>query len=308
MIYTLTLNPAVDVGLFVSDFHFDKVNRVCSETKVAGGKGINSARVLSSLGLSCTNFVLLGENNGFEYSRLLGDSAGECVFHFVGGEIRENITLKTENENIKINRSGFECNEVEITPFIESIPDKTEADSFIIIAGSLPKGISIDYFIEICKLLKFSGLKIILDVDFLNEEQAIDISPFLLRNNIDEFGRMCGCEFSSDRDATKKILQFYEAGINSIITFGKDGFIGCEDENLIKIIPPDIQEACTVGAGDSLTAGYLYALINGLDFEKRLTYAAGAAAVVVSRRQGEPFLVDKINEFLPLFKIERSII
>ena len=117
-IVTVTLNPSVDVTLWVNALDCDAVNRVERERREAGGKGINVSRFLSKFGVNNLCIALAGRANSKEFADYLSDNRLDYDLVYVNGLVRENLTLRYDEETVKINRPGVELSTLEVCPAI----------------------------------------------------------------------------------------------------------------------------------------------------------------------------------------------
>jgi len=153
-IITVTFNPSIDVTLFLKDINKDKANRVENEEKEVGGKGINVSRVLNGFGIENKAFGLAGEANYADFYQMLGKLKENSSFEKISGTVRENITIRSPKDCIKINRKGPDFEKISFDKMCEAAFKEAEEGCIVVIAGSVPNGFCDDNMLEFCNKLK----------------------------------------------------------------------------------------------------------------------------------------------------------
>lgn len=271
MIATVTLNPAFDVYCRVKALAPGTEMRMKPCGSFIGGKGINTSRALSALGAENKAFVLLGKENAEKFIALAEDEGLPLIPRFTEGAVRENITLREENGRETRLSTDFCTQSGEAEDFLLGIAESLERGSILVFSGSLPLGASKEEISEILSSLK--GIKIVLDSKSLGLSETERIKPWLVKPNEEEalaFGK-------NEREAAQALKN---AGCeNVLISLGAGGayFSGA---STFGVKAPKIKPVSTVGAGDSMTAGFIYGMVKGEGElgAVRLAVAAGSAA------------------------------
>lgn len=274
---TVTLNPSFDTTLFLDSLHPDRANRVLSETTEAGGKGINVARVINSLGAQVLAFCLVGTEDKERFSDLLDRNE---MFHLFEreGKTRENLTLRADNKCMKVNRRGEQVAKEILKAFEDEVINAVEPGDMVVISGSSPIGYEKNDLVEFCKRLKSRSARIVLDTD-LDLESLKMIRPFMIKPNEYEIVGIVG-ETDSLNEAAKKC---FDAGVeNVLITLGEKGMLAVVSDEEYYVSPAKIKAKSTVGAGDSAVAGFVAGVILEMDTSEilRLSAAAGTATAM----------------------------
>ncbi len=280
-VITLTLNPAFDVHCTGENFIPFAENLFKVTSRDAGGKGINVSKALSSFGVKTENILLIGKDNGDEFLNML---EAENISHkeiFINGAIRENITLHSGNKETRISFEGFRADEKVFLKLKEMILQCMGENTVIVMSGRLPLGISSSLVTEFLSELKDKGAKIVVDSKSFNKEDILKIKPFLIKPNeeeIFEYTNISDLEYSSVKNAAEELKNMGIA--NVLVSLGEKGALLCADEGIFFGNAPKIKMISTIGAGDSMVAGFIAAISKGLSNEEILktAIASGSAA------------------------------
>ena len=264
-IITLTLNPAFDMHCLTDEFRPERENFFEILSEDAGGKGINISRALNSFNVANTAIVVVGKENGEEYCKKLGQSSVNYVPIFVNGRIRENIILhdKTEKET-RVSFNGFTVSEELFPEVVGEIEKIADGDTIITVTGSNPKGVNVAQVKTFVSELQKKGAKVVIDNRSFTLADILEIKPFLIKPNREEISAFTGREFSSREEILSTAKLLHEKGVeNVLISLGKDGAILACDEGEYTLSAPKVPVISTIGAGDSMIAGFIYANICG---------------------------------------------
>ncbi|WP_294064148.1 1-phosphofructokinase [uncultured Fusobacterium sp.] len=278
MIYTVTLNPAIDYYVVMKEFVEGNLNTAEEGYTLAGGKGINVSKVLKNFGKES---VALGFVGGFTGSFIKDDmKACNIAERFIELEenTRINMKLKTEKTESEIAGKSPKISKENIEKLLDEIKN-IKKDDILILSGSVPNTIDKGIYGEIIEKLP-EGTKVILDTRGEPFTKALDKGVFITKPNIDELS-----EFFQKR--LEKIEEIVEAGKklramgskNVIISMGKEGSILISEKGVYKGNAPKGKLISSVGAGDSMVAGITYGLIEGKELEEAYKFgiASGSA-------------------------------
>ncbi|MBN1573891.1 MAG: 1-phosphofructokinase [Deltaproteobacteria bacterium] len=310
MIYTITLNPALDRSITVEMLVSDDANRVVSEERYAGGKGIDVSRVIQVLGGDSVALGFVGGFHGMELEQRLLRQGVKCDFVETRRETRTNILIheKLKKTHTILNASGPEVNEVEIRELMEKIK-VIEDPEYAVISGSIPGGLKVDIYKDIVSIFNKRGSITALDADGEAMKQGIRAVPHIVKPNIHELGRLLGREIKNSEDAIRGAEELLDMGIKIVlISMGGDGAILVSEETkakgirALKGIPPEITVDSTVGAGDSFLAAFVLGRKRNLDIKEclALAVASGAAASItpgteLCKREDVERLLDRVK-------------
>ncbi len=283
MIYTLTLNPALDRELSVPEFAFDKVLRASKVRVDCGGKGFNVSRALAALGVESLALGFVGGATGEILAVALADLGIRTDFVQIAGETRSNISIVTEDHAryLKVNDPGPTIIPAEQTALLERIRALAKPGDWWVLAGSLPLGVPTTFYAEVISLVQSAGAHAVLDTSGDPLRVGCAAKPFLVKPNAVEAGELVDAPVTSPdegRDATGKIHALGPQ--NVVISLGRAGALYSDGQNVWQAKPPAVDERNPVGAGDALVAGLVWGLSHGYSGPEVLRWgvACGAAA------------------------------
>lgn len=281
MIYTVTFNPALDYVVKVNHFTPGIVNRTVQENIFYGGKGINVSAVLANLGLESTALGFVAGFTGEEIERGAGKLGFAADFiHVEKGMSRINVKLKSDEES-EINGMGPEIEAKHVEQLFEKL-DALKQGDWLVLSGSIPSSVSDTIYEEIMERLLPRGISVIVDATKDLLLNVLEYRPFLIKPNNHELGEMFGTVLHSDEEIIVHAQKLQERGArNVLVSMAGDGAIlVTEDGSVCKQLPPRGTVKNSVGAGDSMVAGFLagYLLKGSYDEALRLGTAAGSAS------------------------------
>ncbi len=283
MIYTVTLNPAVDREYVVDKLLSNTVLRASEVHIDYGGKGFNVSRMLTAMGVRNTALGFIGSNAGAFLEKGLASLGILTDFVHIEHETRTNTTIvETDGQDYyKVNESGPAISKDECDQLTQKIKDSVKPDDLWVLAGSLPPGIPTDFYQELTDIIQSADAKAILDTSGQALLSGVKAKPYLIKPNIFEAKTLTGVSGKSLNDLMRMLEIIHTNGVSLVvISAGKDTSIFSGGENVLYANPPMIEEANPVGAGDAMLAGLLYGLYNGLDHVTSFAWgiAAGSAA------------------------------
>nr|MCR4907446.1 1-phosphofructokinase [Lachnospiraceae bacterium] len=258
MIYTVTFNPSLDYIVSVPDFKIGVTNRTASELIYPGGKGINVSLVLKNFGIDS---VALGFTAGFtgdEIKRLIDLSGIKADFIPVSSGIsRINVKLRGIEET-EINGIGPAYSDADIDKLYEKL-DRLKSGDFLILSGSIPPSLPSGIYMDILSKLNGRGIRYVVDASGELLTKVLDFKPFLIKPNKQELEGIFGChiENNSDSLACARKLQAMGAS-NVLVSLAGDGaLLLSENGDVYESLPPQGTLVNSVGAGDSMIAGFI---------------------------------------------------
>lgn len=300
MIYTVTLNPAVDRELTVPAIEFDSVLRATAHQVDFGGKGFNVSRVLRNLGVASTALGFAGGKSGELLRDGLQSLGISTDFTWIGGETRTNVSIVStvQKRYVKANEPGPTISDAERTALLEQIKSLTEPGDWWVLAGSLPPGVPADIYAEMIDIIKSGGGHTILDTSGSALDSGCYAGPYLVKPNTFEANKLTGLPVDTLQQIAAAAATIHKMGVTSVvISMGKDGaMLHSEGKTWIAHSPP-VEEINPIGAGDSLVGGLVYGLQAGYDQAESLRWgiACGAAAASLSGTAvGDRELVEKL--------------
>ena len=297
MINTITLNPSLDYIVKVNNFKVDELNRSVGEQIYAGGKGINVSIVLKNLGVENTALGYVAGFTGDEILRQIKEHDVDCDFvKLENGLSRINVKLKSDGET-EINGSGPDSTEEDLKSLYRKISKLGKGD-FLILSGSIPKSIPDDIYENIMKALLYSGVEFIVDATKDLLLNVLKYRPFLIKPNHHELAEMFNVEIKGDEDIIKYAKKLQEMGAkNVLISMAGDGAILItENGEALKRDVPKGTLKNSVGAGDSMVAGFLAGYLKNHDIKE--AFKMGVATGSASAFSEELATEKEVNELL----------
>jgi 6-phosphofructokinase 2 len=285
MIYTLTLNPALDRTLIVKNLKFEDANRVKQELRYAGGKGIDVSRVIHELGGESIALGFVGGYDGMELEGRLINEGITCDFVKIAEETRINIFIKDEagGERTSLHARGPEVSPSEIAMLYNKIKELKPTPSWFIMSGSLPLGISENIYAQIIHLMRTRGIKVFLDADGAPFKKGVKAIPYAIKPNIFELERFAGKPMKQKKDIIAYGKELLAKGLSYVlISMAEKGMFLFSEKEDLQAVPPRVKEKSTIGAGDSSVAGFIvaYEQKRSLSDCLRMAVACGTATVL----------------------------
>ena len=278
MIYTVTFNPALDYVLKLDNLLLGKTNRSFAEEIQIGGKGINVSLVLSELGVENKAFGFLAGFTGEHILNLAKEKGINADFVLLkSGETRINVKIKAETET-EINASGPEISQKDLEAFWEKL-SKIGSGDILVLSGSIPKSLPTNIYEQIMERFDGRGIKICVDASGKLLQNCLKYKPFVIKPNKAELEELAGRKLESEEDVISEALKLKIMGaVNVLVSMGADGAVLIDEYGKIhKIQPHKIKAINTVGAGDSMLAGFIVGTSRDYEYALKLGNAAGAA-------------------------------
>ena len=277
-ILTLTLNPALDLTVRLARLEPGAVNRSEAMLTHAAGKGVNVAQVLADLGHDVSVGGFLGEANPQAFDALIARRGFGDAFVRVPGETRSNIKIAEQEGRVTdINAPGPLVSEEAQHALLDKVAMIGAQFDAVVVAGSLPRGVSPQWFQGLLQQLKGLGLKVALDTSGEALRTGLQAGPWLVKPNTEELAEALD-------NATDAIGQLHQQGVEHVVVSdGAAGVTWYRPGAALHATPPKVTVASTVGAGDSLLAGMLHGLLSDEAAEQTLRRATAIAAMAVTQ-------------------------
>lgn len=285
-VLTVTLNAAVDKTYRVEGFCLDRVFRVEAGRVVAGGKGINVARVLHTLGVPVMATGFLGGHNGAFILDSLRQEGIPGDFVWTQGESRVCLAVidPIAGTQTELNEIGPEVSAQEVSALERKLAQLLPRFGYVTLSGSAPPGVPADFHARVIRLGHKAGARVVLDSSGELLRLGVEAIPWMVKPNRAELSAIFGREPACVDEATQMARQLLAKGIEVVVvTLGKQGAIWVSAEGEWFAQPPEVEFVSAVGSGDSMLAAMLYAFIQGMSPPDILRWgvAAGAANAAV---------------------------
>lgn len=299
MIYTVTFNPAIDYVIHTDEIRTGAVNRTDSETYFIGGKGINVSFVLADLGVKSVALGFVAGFTGDAIEKGVREKGIKADFiKLDNGFSRINVKVKSDEET-EINGQGPVITDAAVEELFSKIETMNSGDT-IILAGSIPKTMSSDIYEKILARTDESGVRAVVDASGKLLLNVLKYRPFLIKPNNHELAEMFGVEIRTSADIEKYALKLREMGArNVLVSMAGDGaMLFAENGSIYTCGVCSGTVKNSVGAGDSMVAGFVAGIENGdYDYALRLGTACGGATAF-SDGLAEKSLIDSLLKTL----------
>ncbi len=315
MIVTVTLNAALDRTLTVPNFQAGFRHRASESLTLPGGKGVNIARALKSLGQPVIATGLAGGKTGI---RIVEDLTAEGIlndFVRIRGESRTSTAIidPTSNTQTEVNEYGPVVTARELHAFMEKFTYIAKGADVVIIAGSLPRKVKDSFYKEIIGALSATDALTVLDTAGEPLRVAIKAKPGLVSPNIFEAEALIGHEFGEDEDSLDAAVHLNRMGAGSAIITHPSGcyaFLDDGDGGLktYKVSIPPLDPISTVGSGDAFLAGFVSAKLSSKNDGECLRYAVACGAANTQKYGAGIFDVHEMKRLIPKTKVEEHTV
>jgi 1-phosphofructokinase family hexose kinase len=285
MIYTVTLNPAVDRELTVPALEFDSVLRATAARLDFGGKGFNVSRLLKGMGADSTAVGFLGGGAGKLLQSGLQSLGIGTDFVWVPGETRTNISIVTPSHEhyIKVNEKGPLVDQARQQELLDKIDALAEPADWWVLAGSLPPGVQDDFYARVVKVLNKHEAYAILDASGESLRIGCAEKPYLVKPNAEEAHVLTGLPMDTPAEIAAAAAVIRRLGArNVIVSMGKAGALLHTAEVTWLTHTPKITEKNPIGAGDSMVGGLVWALTEGIALKEALGWGVASGAATAS--------------------------
>jgi 1-phosphofructokinase family hexose kinase len=285
MIYTLTLNPAVDRELTVPAVEFDTVLRAAKSQVDFGGKGFNVSRLLKGMGVDSVTVGFLGGKAGETLQEGLQSLGIGAEFVWVPGETRTNISIVTETGShyIKVNEKGPQVEAARQQELLERIDGLAHPADWWVLAGSLPPGVADDFYARILHVLNQHQSMCVLDTSGESLRLGCAEKPYLVKPNAEEANALTGLPVDTSAEIALAAAEIRRMGAqNVIVSMGKAGALLQTAAGTWLTHSPQIEEKNPIGAGDSMVGGLVSTLTQGMGLKEALGWGVASGAATAS--------------------------
>lgn len=271
MVYTVTLNPALDYVMQVEKLRYDDINRTTAEEIYYGGKGINVSVILSRLGIKNTALGFLAGFTGKELEKMLINDGINCDFNYLKfGNTRINVKIKADTQ-LDINANGPHINSADIEALLSKL-EGIQSGDYLVLAGSIPANLPDDIYRRILLRVANRGVNVAVDATGDLLMNVLQYKPFLVKPNHHELGDLFGTTVDTDEDIVRYAKRLQDMGaVNVLVSRASKGAMLIDEygnSHSIGVAPGELVNS--VGCGDSMVAGFLAGYIEKNDYSYAL--------------------------------------
>ncbi len=303
MIYTITLNPALDKTVEIPSLTIDSVNRITTLRTDPGGKGINVSKVIRKLGGESIAVGILAGNTGRAICAAVENIGIKTAFRFVNGETRTNLKVidPINHTNTDLNEPGITISEDVLNELLSELLSRIQENDIVVLSGSLPKGSPEDTYSVWGNACKKAGAKVILDADGELLKNGLTSSPYLIKPNHHEISELMGKKLEKPNElkkAARTLMSQYSIA-KIIVSMGGAGALFVTPDETIYAEGLKVPVKSTVGTGDSVVAALAISEESGKNLQDtvRLSIACGAANVMCSGTQAAEY--ETVKKLIP---------
>ncbi len=309
MIVTITLNPLIDKTLFVDRLRKGVISRTSRKEMVAGGKGVNVARVLKNFGLPVKAFVMLGGHTGKVLAELIRRESIPLIPFWVKSPTRFSIRIHETSRqlNTTLIEEGDALTRDEVRRLKEKALASIRRASILVLCGSVPGANLATFYRDLIREAHKNKTVTILDTYGEAFLRGIEASPFMVKPNRAEYETSTGKPLRTAADYRAAFRHFHRKGIQLVvISLGKRGLRASFKGETFIVKPPAIKEVVPVGSGDCLIAGIVYGLTRSLPVEECLRWGAAAGCANAAVWPIADLSRKQVERYLPLVSVRKA--
>lgn len=308
MILTVTLNASVDKLYLVDRVKSGSVMRVKQVINTAGGKGLNVSRVASAAGGKVLATGFLGGFSGEYIQSMLARDGIDSRFVKIDGETRSciNIAELSTGEHTEFLEPGAKVTVAEQEDFLKRYQELLPSCEVAVLSGSLPQGISADFYGKLISLAKAQGKKVILDTSGDALKLGLAFHPTLIKPNADEIRQLFDLPDASADSLRRAASELCRRGVEIVvISLGKEGSLAACGEGIFLCDSPYVEVVNTVGCGDSMVAGFAVGLSRGYSLLDTIRFGVAASAANAATMTTGSIRLEDLERLKPLVNIKR---
>ena len=303
MIYTLTLNPAVDYYIDINNFEEGELNKVNNAYTLAGGKGINVSKVLKNFNVESTALGFCGGFTGDYIKKHIKEYGIKENFIYLEEDTRINIKLKTNKTESEIAGKSPNISKEKVNELINYIKNNVKENDILVLSGSVPNSIESSIYKDVISNAN-KNIKVILDARDEAFKIGLKEKVFLTKPNKKELGEYFNKKIESTEEIIKYARELIKEGSeNVIVSLGKDGSVLITKDEAYIGNAPDGKLISSVGAGDSMVAGIVYGISNNLSIVDSYKYAIASGSSTACSEMLTTF--ENMNKFLEKVEIKK---
>lgn len=306
-VVTITLNPAIDRTVTISNFAAGQVNRVEQMRQNPGGKGVNVAAALADYGHTVAVTGFLGRENCASFEALFQGKRIADHFVRIAGQTRVGIKITdpAQRQTTDINFPGQAPAPADLHALFERVAALDGA--WFVLAGSLPPGVDTAIYRDLIAALKAQGRKVALDTSGAALQHAIEAAPAIVKPNIHELEALIGAPLPTPAAVAQAARRLLERGIELVVvSMGSAGACFVSADAVVTARPPGVAVTSTVGAGDAMVAGIIAARLRSLPLAASARLATAFSLDAITRIDAGLSSPEAIEGWMNMVAVEES--
>lgn len=300
MILTVSCNPAIDKTYNTSNVMIGQVNRMRDLVSIPGGKAVNVTKVLRQFDAHVTATGFIGGYTGEFIEEQLRDIGVNTSFTTIRGLTRSNMNIIGDDGYVtEILEPGPKILSFEREDFMDRFRELVKISEYVVLSGSLTEGLSEDFYAKLIKICNESGSKVFLDASGEPLKRGIEAVPYCIKPNRRELEYAVGKKLTTEAEIIQAAYEYVKNGISKVVvSMGDKGLLQITKTKVIKAVPPHIKKVNTVGCGDCVVAAMILGMIQGLDDEDIMKFAAGVSAANATTLESGMIPQDKMDQII----------
>ncbi|MBQ1171726.1 MAG: 1-phosphofructokinase [Lachnospiraceae bacterium] len=280
MILTVSCNPAIDKTYNTSNVIIGQINRMRDLVSIPGGKAVNVTKVLRQFDAHVTATGFVGGYTGEFIEEELRNMGVNTSFTTIRGLTRSNMNIIGDDGYVtEILEPGPKILSFEREDFMDRFRELVKISEYVVLSGSLTEGLSEDFYAKLIKICNEHGSKAFLDTSGEPLKKGIEAVPYCIKPNRRELEYAVGKKLSTEAEIIQAAYEYIKAGVvKVVVSMGDKGLLQITKTKVIKAVPPRIKKVNTVGCGDCVVAAMILGMIQGLNDEDTMKFAAGVSA------------------------------
>jgi 1-phosphofructokinase family hexose kinase len=308
LVVTVTPNPMLDKTIEIESLELGTIMRASSLKSIAGGKGINVARVLRSLGVDTLATGFLGGRVGEAILDLLAREGIPADFVQIRGTTREGFTFIDKSSGVPtaIFEPAHQVQPLEARRLIDKFTWLAGRSHWACLSGSMPCPGLEDLCADMIRQAKQLGVRTVLDTYDTPFLHGVEAGPFMVKPNLDEIRRTFRRPFDSDEEVFDLAAEFHEKGVEwVVVSNGIHPLLVSVNGQRWRAFSLDVPTVNPVGSGDAMVAGFIYAFIQGFSPEECIRHGVAAGAANARVWDAGSCTLDDLDELVPQVKLEK---
>lgn len=300
MILTVSCNPAIDKTYNTSNVMIGQVNRMRDLVSIPGGKAVNVTKVLRQFDAHVTATGFIGGYTGEFIEEQLRDMGVNTSFTTIRGLTRSNMNIIGDDGYVtEILEPGPKILSFEREDFMDRFRELVKISEYVVLSGSLTEGLSEDFYAKLIKICNESGSKAFLDASGEPLKRGIEAVPYCIKPNRRELEYAVGKKLTTEAEIIQAAYEYVKNGISKVVvSMGDKGLLQITKTKVIKAVPPHIKKVNTVGCGDCVVAAMILGMIQGLEDEDIIKFAAGVSAANATTLESGMIPQDKMDQII----------